>query len=187
MPILSLGQILFTEEEIQAKVKELGNLISRDYQDKDLLLVNVLKGGVVFLADLLRYINIPVSIDFMAISGYGATTTKAGVVKIVKDLDESIEGRNILIVEDIIDTGLTLGYLIKNLISRNPANLKICTLLDRSIRRIVDIVIDYKGFELPDVFVVGYGLDYQQLYRNLPYIAVLEISEEVNFETIKEM
>lgn len=186
MPV-SLGQILVTAEEIQAKVKELGQKISTDYQNKDLLLVSVLKGGFVFLADLARHITIPVSIDFMAISGYGATSSTVGVVKIVKDLDESIEGKHVLIVEDIIDTGLTLGYLIKNLKSRNPADIKICTLLDRSVRRIVDMVIDYKGFELPDVFVVGYGLDYGQRFRNLPYIAVLEISEEVDFESIKGM
>jgi len=176
MPV-ALGQILFTTEEIQARTKELAEAISRDYEGKDLLLITVLKGGAVFLADLIRYITIPISIDFMAISSYGPVTESAGIVKIVKDLDESIENKHVIIVEDIIDTGLTLGYLIKNLKSRQPLSLKICTLLDRSARRIVDMEIDYKGFDLPDVFVVGYGLDYGQKYRNLPYIAILEITD----------
>lgn len=177
MPVY-LGKILFTAEEIAAKVKELGGAISSDYEGKDLLLINVLKGGVIFLSDLVRQIHLPLSIDFMAISSYGATTSTSGVVKIVKDLEASVEGKHVLVVEDIVDTGLTLGYLLKNIKSRNPASLKICSLLDRSVRRIVDMVIDYKGFEIPDVFVVGYGLDYGQRYRNLPFIAVLEITEE---------
>ena len=176
MPVY-LGKTLLTAKEIEAKVEELGSAISSDYEGKDLLLINVLKGGVIFLSDLIRKITIPLSLDFMAISSYGTTNT-SGVVKIVKDLEESIGGKHVLVVEDIVDTGLTLGYLIKNINSRNPASLKICSLLDRSVRRIVDMVIDYKGFEIPDVFVLGYGLDYGQRYRNLPYIAVLEITEE---------
>lgn len=175
MPV-AIGEVLFTTAEVHAKTKELGEAISRDYNGKDLLLITVLKGGAIFLADLIRCITIPISIDFMAISSYGTVTESTGVVKIVKDLDESIENREVLIVEDIIDTGLTLGYLIKNLKSRQPSSLKICTLLDRSARRIVDMTIDYKGFDLPDVFVVGYGLDYGQKYRNLPFIAALEIT-----------
>lgn len=185
MPVY-LGKILFTAEEIAAKVKELGGAISSDYEGKDLLLINVLKGGVIFLSDLVRQIHLPLSIDFMAISSYGATTSTSGVVKIVKDLEASVEGKHVLVVEDIVDTGLTLGYLLKNIKSRNPASLKICSLLDRSVRRIVDMVIDYKGFEIPDVFVVGYGLDYGQRYRNLPFIAVLEIiDEKADLEKLK--
>jgi hypoxanthine phosphoribosyltransferase len=169
-----IREILFTEEEIQQRVVELGESISRDYGDTDLLLVNVLKGGVVFLADLLRAIAIPLSIDFMAISSYGPSTESLGIVRLVKDLDESVSAKDVLVIEDIIDTGLTLSYLLRNLRSRNPRSLRVCTLLDKSVRRIPDIPIHYKGFDVPDLFVVGYGLDYEQKYRNLPFIGVLK-------------
>lgn len=168
-------KILISEVEISEKVAELGFSISRDYEGLDLVLVNVLKGGVVFLADLIRAIDIPITIDFMAVTSYGASSQTSGVVRVLKDLDEDIEGRHVLVVEDIIDTGLTLGYLLKNLKVRNPATLNVCTLLDKSARRLLlDLPIKYKGFDIPDKFVVGYGLDYRQKYRNLPYIGVLK-------------
>ncbi len=168
-------KILISEVEIAEKVAELGFSISRDYEGLDVVLVNVLKGGVVFLADLIRAIDIPITIDFMAVTSYGAASQTSGVVRVLKDLDEDIEGRHVLVVEDIIDTGLTLGYLLKNLKVRNPATLNVCTLLDKSARRLLlDLPIKYKGFDVPDKFVVGYGLDYRQKYRNLPYIGVLK-------------
>lgn len=168
-------KILISEVEISEKVAELGFSISRDYEGLDLVLVNVLKGGVVFLADLIRAIDIPITIDFMAVTSYGAASQTSGVVRVLKDLDEDVEGRHVLVVEDIIDTGLTLGYLLKNLKVRNPATLNVCTLLDKSARRLLlDLPIKYKGFDIPDKFVVGYGLDYRQKYRNLPYIGVLK-------------
>lgn len=171
--IEDIETILFSAEEIQKRVKTLGKEISQDYAGQDILLINVLRGGVIFLSDLIRHIEIPVSVDFMAISSYGSSTESLGVVKLLKDLEESIENRHVLIVEDIIDTGLTLRYLMKNLKNREPASLAVCTLLDKPARRIVDTEIDYKGFEVPDVFVVGYGLDYNQKYRNLPFIGIL--------------
>lgn len=170
-------EILFTEEQIEKKVKELGEKISEDYKGKELIVVGVLKGANVFLSDLIRKINIPVIIDFMAVSSYGMSTESSGVVKILKDLDFSIENKEILIVEDIIDTGLTLKYLCENILSRNPNSLKICTLLDKPERRKVDLKVDYKGFDIPDEFIVGYGIDYGEKYRNLPYVATLK--EEV--------
>jgi hypoxanthine phosphoribosyltransferase len=169
-----LGEVLITPEEIATKVKELGEVITRDYQGLDLKLVVVLKGAVPFVADLIRAISLPLTLDFMAISSYGGGTESTGVVKILKDLDQSIEGAHVLVVEDIVDTGLTLSYLLRNLSARNPASLKVCILLDRPARRIVDLPLAYKGFEIPDHFVVGYGLDYQQRYRNLPFICVFE-------------
>lgn len=168
-----VGRILIGAEGIQAKIVELGAAISRDYAGKDPLLVGVLKGVVLFMADLVRTISIPLEVDFMAISRYGAETEALGVVRVIKDLDKGIEGRHVLFVEDIIDTGLTLGYLLRILRAREPASLAVCTLLDRSVRRLIDMDIAYKGFDLPDVFVVGYGLDYRQRFRNLPYIAEL--------------
>lgn len=170
----SIQKVLITEEELKAKISELGQQISRDYTGKDLLLVGVLKGAVVFMADLIRQISIPVDVDFMAVSSYGSSTESSGVVKIIKDLDENIEGKHVLIVEDIIDSGLTLNYLTGILRSRKPADLKICTLLEKPDRRLVDMKIDYKGFTIPDEFVVGYGLDYAEKYRNLPCICVLK-------------
>nr|WP_243109688.1 hypoxanthine phosphoribosyltransferase [Caminicella sporogenes] len=170
-------EILFNEEEIKEKVAELGKQISKDYENKDLVVVGVLKGANVFLSDLIRKISIPITIDFMAVSSYGFSTESSGVVKILKDLDFSIEGKNVLIVEDIVDTGLTLKYLYENLKSRKPKSIKICSLLDKHERRKVDIEVDYIGFEIPDAFIVGYGIDYAEKYRNLPFIASLK--EEV--------
>lgn len=166
-------KVLITPEEIQEKVKELGLTLSRDYGDKKLLLICVLKGAVIFLSDLMRVLDIPVEVDFMAVSSYGASTESSGVVRILKDLDCSIEGRHCLIVEDIIDTGLTLKYLEENLRSRQPASLKIITLLDKPDRRKAEIQPDYCGFTIPDEFVVGYGLDFNENYRGLPGIYVL--------------
>ncbi len=170
-----IAKILITREQLQARIAELGKAISRDYAGKDLLLVCVLKGGVLFLGDLVREIHIPHSIDFMAISSYaGARTESSGVVRILMDLNASIEGRNVLIVEDIIDTGRTLSYITENLRTRNPASLKICTLLNKPSRREVKVTVDFVGFDIPNEFVVGYGLDYNELYRNLPFVGVLK-------------
>lgn len=168
-----IAEILIPEAEVQAKVRELGRAISRDYAGKDLVLISVLRGGFVFLADLCRAITLPVTIDVMAVSSYGPDARPLGVVKILKDLDDSVTDREILVVEDVIDTGLTLSYLLRNLEPRAPASLKVCVLLDKPARRIVDLPIAYRGFEVPDKFVVGCGLDYRQRYRNLPYIAIL--------------
>ncbi|MBE0447636.1 MAG: hypoxanthine phosphoribosyltransferase [Actinobacteria bacterium] len=170
-------KVLITEAEIRYKVTEIGQALSADYADKDPVLVSVLRGGVIFLADLIRTMSIQVTIDFMAISSYGPATESSGVVKVLKDLEEDIIGRHVIVVEDIIDTGLTLGYLLRNLGSRNPASLNVCVLLDKSARRILDnLPIKYKGFDVPDAFVVGYGLDYRQKYRNLPYVGILKKS-----------
>jgi len=169
-----IQEILISSEQIQARVQELGKAISQDYQDKEPVLVSILKGAVFFLSDLARAVSIPISLDFMSISSYGDSQKTHGVVRILKDLDETITDRHVLIVEDIIDTGLTLRYLLNNLEARKPASLKICTLLDKPFRRIVRLPLAYKGFEIPDKFVVGYGLDYRQRYRNLPFIGVLK-------------
>ena len=171
-----LGEVYFSAEQIQGRVKELGKMISASYRGKELVLLGILKGSFVFLADLVRNIEIPHSLDFMAISSYEGVEGSPGAVKILKDLDESITGKNVVIVEDIIDTGLTLGYLIRHLEARNPESIKICTLLDRSIRRIVPLPISFTGFDIPDVFVVGYGMDYRQLYRNLPSLHLCDIN-----------
>ncbi len=164
---------LISEQELRGKVGELGAAITRDYQGKDLMMVGVLKGAVIFMVDLARSINLPLEIDFMATSSYGASTESSGVVRILKDLDRSIEGRNILIVEDIVDSGLTLKYLREILSDRGPASIRICALLNKQKARKADVLIDYVGFEIPDEFVVGYGLDYAEVYRNLPFIGVL--------------
>lgn len=170
-----IEKILISEEQINCRLKELGEMITRDYKDKDnILLVGVLKGAVIFMADIIRKINLPVQVDFMAVSSYGASTESSGVVRILKDLEEDVEGKHLLIIEDIIDSGLTLSYLYNILKSRKPASIKICALLDKPTRRKVDIKVDYLGFEIPDYFVVGYGLDYGERYRNLPYICVLK-------------
>jgi len=166
-------EILITEEQIQEKVSDLGKQISIDYKGKEPIVVGVLVGAVVFFADLLREITIPLSIDFVAISSYGSDTKSSGVVRILKDLDQSVESRHVLIVEDIIDTGLTLNYLVENLRSRSVATLKVCTLLDKPSRRKVPVVVDYNGFTIEDQYVVGYGLDFDQQYRNLPFVGVL--------------
>jgi hypoxanthine phosphoribosyltransferase len=169
--------VLLTEEQIAKRVAELGARISEDYADDPPILVNVLKGGVVFMADLIRATTIPVEIDFMEVSSYGNNTESSGVVRILEDLSLSITDRHVLIVEDIVDTGLTLSYIIENLETRHPKSIKICTLLDRRGRREVDLNLDYVGFVVPDKFVIGYGLDLAQKYRNLPHIAVLEEEE----------
>lgn len=169
-----IEKILIDEQELSAKVKELGAHISRDYVGKNLLLVSVLKGSCVFMADLMRSIDIHLRIDFMCVSSYGSGVKTSGVVKIIKDLDVNVEGYDILIVEDILDSGLTLSYIIDILKSRNPASIKLCTLLDKPDRRKVPVNVDYKGFEVPDEFVVGYGLDYDEKYRNLPYVGILK-------------
>ena len=167
-----VDRIIISEEEIQARVRELGEAISRDYAGKTITLLCVLKGGLMFLCDLAKHITQPVAYDFMSVSSYGDATETSGVVRIVKDLEESIEGKHVLIVEDIIDTGLTLSYLLNNLHSRNPASLRICTLLNKPENRCVEIPIDYVGFEVPNAFLVGYGLDFKQLYRNIPFVFV---------------
>ncbi|MBD3348060.1 MAG: hypoxanthine phosphoribosyltransferase [Candidatus Eisenbacteria bacterium] len=174
---LQLGKVLLTKEQIQERVEELGARISEDYGDDPPIFVNVLKGGVIFLADLVRATMIPCEIDFMEVSSYGNNTESSGVVRILEDLSLSITDRHVLIVEDIVDTGLTLHYIIENLETRHPKSIRICTLLDRRGRREVDLELDYVGFVVPDKFVIGYGLDLAQKYRNLPYIAVLEDEE----------
>jgi len=170
-----LGKVLFSSSDIKNKISELGKEITKDYKDKNLLLVSVLRGGVIFLCDLMKEIDLPLSIDFMSISAYGINGTSTGVVRITKDLDESIEGKDVLIVEDIIDTGLTISYLLRNLKSRFPNSLEICTLLDRDIRRIADINIKYIGFKIGEKYIVGYGLDYKQKFRNLQSIYELKL------------
>jgi hypoxanthine phosphoribosyltransferase len=170
----AVGEVLVTADELQRRVVELGAEISNDYAGRTLLLVGVLKGAVFFLSDLMRFIETPVEVDFMAVASYGSATDSSGVVRILKDLDASIEGRDVLIVEDIVDSGLTLQYLLRNLGSRNPRTLEVCALLTKPERRKVDLPTRYVGFEIPDRFVVGYGLDYAERHRNLPFVAVLE-------------
>ncbi|NMC31648.1 MAG: hypoxanthine phosphoribosyltransferase [Veillonellaceae bacterium] len=167
-------RILITSEEIGARVRELGQQITNDYAGQDILMIGVLRGAVIFMSDLARAIKRPIDMDFMAISSYGLSTNSSGVVRILKDLDEVVQGRHILIVEDIIDSGLTLNYLVENLKSRKPASVRICTLLSKPDRRKVDVQVDYNGFIIPDYFVVGYGLDYAGKYRNLPFIGILK-------------
>jgi hypoxanthine phosphoribosyltransferase len=169
-----LGEVLVTAEQLQRRVAELGRQITADYAGRPLLLVGVLKGAVFFLSDLMRYIEVPVEVDFMAVASYGSATDSSGVVRILKDLDAPIEGRDVLIVEDIVDSGLTLQYLLRNLGSRNPRSLEVCALLTKPERRKVDLPTRYVGFEIPNRFVVGYGLDYAERHRNLPFVAVLE-------------
>lgn len=167
-------KVLISEEDIAEKTKELGKRITEDYRGKNLLLVGILKGAVIFMADLARAIEIPITFDFMAVSSYGRSSRSTGEVRIIKDLDFSVEDKDILIVEDIIDTGYTLSYLIDNLKKRGADSVKVCTLLDKPDRRKADIHVDYLGFEIPDEFVVGYGLDYDEIGRNLPYVAALK-------------
>jgi len=167
-------RVLLTEEEVDARIQALGDQITKDYAGKTVHLVCVLKGGVFFMCELAKRIKVPVTMDFMSASSYGSDTKSSGVVKIVKDLDEPLKDKNVLIVEDIIDSGRTLSYLIKMLGDREPADIKLCTLLDKPERRVTDVKVDYSGFNIPDEFVVGYGLDYDQKYRNLPYIGVVE-------------
>lgn len=169
-------KILFTEEELSARVKELGAQITKDYQGKNLVVASVLRGSYIFMADLTRAIELPLSVDFMAVSSYGSGTTSSGQVEIKKDLSDPIEGKDLLIVEDILDSGNTLYYLMDVLKARKPASIKICTLMDKPDRRVKPITADYTGFVIPDAFVVGYGLDYDEIYRNLPYVGILKPS-----------
>lgn len=170
-----IDHVLVSEEQLQAKVAELGARISADYEGRDLLLVSILKGAVVFMADLMRAVTIPCAIDFMVVSSYGgANTSSTGLVKIIKDLDQDLSGKDVLIVEDILDTGITLSHLMPMLQMRNPRSLRLCTILSKPSRRKAKIEPDYCGFEVPDEFVVGYGLDYDEKYRNLPYVGVLK-------------
>ena len=166
--------VLVSEQQLKDKVAQLGAQISQDYAGKDLVLVSILKGAVVFMADLMRAVTIPCSIDFMVVSSYGAGTTTTGLVKIIKDLDSDLSGKDVLIVEDILDTGVTLSNLVPMLKMRNPNSVRICAILDKPSRRRADIQADYTGFQVPDEFVVGYGLDYDEKYRNLPYVGVLK-------------
>ncbi|CAB4688020.1 MAG: hypoxanthine phosphoribosyltransferase [Actinobacteria bacterium] len=168
-----VGEVLIDEERLQARIRELGAEISANYAGRELLLVGVLKGAVFFMADLMRQINVPCEIDFMAISSYGAGADSSGVVRILKDLDINIEDRHVLVVEDIIDSGLTLSYLVRNLESRGPASVDVCALLTKPERREIDVDVRYVGFEIPNKFVIGYGLDFAERYRNLPYVGVL--------------
>jgi hypoxanthine phosphoribosyltransferase len=169
-----VGEILVQRDELAHRVRELAEEISRDYEGRDLLLVGVLKGAVFFLSDLMRHLEANIEVDFMAVSSYGSSTDSSGVVRILKDLDASIEGREVLIVEDIVDSGLTLSYLMRTLQARNPASLEVCALLTKPERRKVDLPIRYVGFEIPNRFAIGYGLDHAERFRNLPYVAVLE-------------
>lgn len=171
-------RVLLDERDVNDRIAALGRQISRDYQGKQVHLICVLKGGVFFMCELAKHITVPVSMDFMSVSSYGNDTKSSGVVKIVKDLDEAIEGKDVLVVEDIIDSGRTLSYLLETLRNRKPKSLKLCTLLDKPERRIVEVDVHYTGFEIPDEFVVGYGLDYSQIYRNLPYIGVVDLGDE---------
>jgi len=165
--------VLLNEEQIHTRVRELGEQISRDYAGKEVLIVGILKGAFVFCADLLRALSVPVQVDFMAVSSYGASTESSGVLRILKDLDASVTGRHVLLVEDIVDTGLTLRYLREYLERQGPASLRICTLLDKPARRQTPVTVEYVGFQIPDEFIVGYGIDYAENYRSLPYIGVI--------------
>ncbi|MFY9176618.1 MAG: hypoxanthine phosphoribosyltransferase [Caldicoprobacterales bacterium] len=169
-----VGKILIDEETIMKRVAEMGAEITKDYQGKELVVIGILRGGVIFMSDLVKQIKLPLFMDFMAVSSYGMSTKSSGVVRILKDLNEDIEGKDVLIVEDIVDTGLTLHYLVDYIKSRKPKSVKVCCFLDKPSRRKVDVRADYVGFEIPDEFVIGYGLDYAQKYRNLPYVSVLE-------------
>ena len=171
-------RVLLSEEDVDKRIQEIGEQISKDYAGKQVHLVCVLKGGVFFLCELAKRITVPVSIDFMSVSSYGSATKSSGVVKIVKDLDEPLKDKDVLVVEDIVDSGRTLSYLLDMLRDRGPKSIKLCTLLDKPERRVVDVNVDYTGFSIPDEFVVGYGLDYDQRYRNLPFIGVVEFDGE---------
>ena len=170
----AVGEILVQRDELEHRVRELAGEVSRDYADRHLLLVGVLKGAIFFLSDLMRHLQVPCEVDFMAVSSYGSSTDSSGVVRILKDLDASIEGRHVLIVEDIVDSGLTLSYLYRMLNARNPASLEVCALLTKPERREVELPIKYVGFEIPNRFAIGYGLDHGERFRNLPFVAVLD-------------
>lgn len=170
-------EVLVTKEDVEKRISEMADEINRAYAGKSLHLVCVLKGGAFFMCELAKYLNMPVSLDFMSVSSYGSATKSSGVVKIVKDLDEPIKDKDVLVVEDIVDSGRTLSYLMEMLRDRGPKSLHLCTLLDKPERRVVEVNVDYTGFQIPDKFVVGYGLDYDQHYRNLPYIGVVEFDD----------
>jgi hypoxanthine phosphoribosyltransferase len=170
----AIGDILVPADALARRVKEIADEVSRDYAEKDLVLIGVLKGAVFFLSDLMRHLDIPVEVDFMAVASYGSATKSSGVVRILKDLDAAIEGRDVLIVEDIVDSGLTLQYLLRNLAGRNPRSLEVCALLIKPERQKVDLQTRYVGFEIPDRFAIGYGLDHAERYRNLPFVAALK-------------
>lgn len=171
-------EVLLTEEQVDARISEIGAQISRDYEGKEVHLVCVLKGGTFFTCELAKRISVPVSLDFMSVSSYGSDTKSSGVVRIVKDLDEPLRGKDVIVVEDIVDSGRTLSYLLEMLKDRGPASLKLCTLLDKPERRVTDVKVDYTGFRVPDEFLVGYGLDYDQKYRNLPYIGMVVFDKQ---------
>jgi hypoxanthine phosphoribosyltransferase len=183
----AISQILFTEDQIKKRIFELAGMINEDYKDKYPIFVGVLKGVFIFMADLLRTIEIDCDVDFLAISNYSNDARTRGVVRLVKDLDIPIEGRHVLFIEDVIDTGLTLHYLLRNLNERNPASLKVCTLFNKPTRRLIELPIQYKGFDLPDKFIVGYGLDYNERFRNLPYVGIIkaEIFQQTANNAIK--
>lgn len=168
-------RVLLTEEEVDRRIQEIGDQISKDYAGREVHLVCVLRGGAFFMCELAKRITVPVSLDFMSVSSYGSDTKSSGVVKIVKDLDDSLKDKDVIVVEDIVDSGRTLSYLLEMLRDRGPKSLRLCTLLDKPDRRVVEVKVDYTGFSIPDEFVVGYGLDYDQKYRNLPYIGIVEI------------
>ena len=170
-------RVMISEQEVETRIAALGKQISEDYKGRSVHLVCILKGSVFFTCELAKRITVPVTMDFMSVSSYGDDTKSSGVVRLVKDLDEPLEGKDVLVIEDIIDSGRTLSYLLENLGSRKPASLRLCTLLDKPDRRVKDVKVDYSGFEIPDEFVVGYGLDYAQKYRNLPYIGVVSFEE----------
>lgn len=170
--------VMITEDKVDQRINEMAEQISRDYEGKTIHLIGILKGSVLFLSELCKRITVPVTFDFMSVSSYGNDTKSSGVVKIIKDLDEGLEGLDVLVVEDIIDSGRTLSYLLENLSNRKPASLKLATLLDKPERRVTEVNVDYTGFEIPDEFIVGYGLDYAQKYRNLPYIGVIHFDED---------
>ena len=171
-------RVLIPEDKVDERIAQLGEQISQDYAGKQVHLIGILKGSIFFICELAKRITVPVTMDFMSVSSYGAGTKTSGVVKLIKDLDEPISGKEVLVVEDIIDSGRTLSYLLQNLSSRHPASISLCTMLDKPERREVEVDVDYQGFSIPDEFVVGYGLDYDQRYRNLPYIGVLSLTEE---------
>ena len=173
----AIGRVIVPEDELNRRIRELGAEISRDYQDKDVLLLGILKGAVFFLSDLMRSLEIHAELDLMAIASYGSSTKSSGVVRILKDLDRPIEDRHVLIVEDIVDSGLTLRYLLGNLRGRNPRSLEVCALLSKQGVQVVDVPVRYVGFEIPNEFVIGYGLDYDERYRSLPYVATLELRD----------
>ena len=174
----SIGEILVQQDDLTHRVRELGQEVSRDYQGRELLMVGVLKGAIFFLSDLMRELDVPCEVDFMAVASYGSSTDSSGIVRILKDLDAPIEGRHVLVVEDIVDSGLTLSYLLRTLNARNPATLEVCALLTKPERRKVELPIRYVGFEIPNRFAIGYGLDHAERYRNLPYVAALEADRQ---------